>query len=64
MWLAEQGFDVKMGARPMARAVQEYVKKPLASSLLFGELAGGGKVRVRLEGDRLEFDYESATAPA
>ncbi|MCB1864728.1 MAG: ATP-dependent Clp protease ATP-binding subunit ClpA [Chromatiales bacterium] len=64
VWLAEQGFDVKMGARPMARAVQEYVKKPLASSLLFGELAGGGKVRVRLEGDRLEFDYESATAPA
>jgi ATP-dependent Clp protease ATP-binding subunit ClpA len=45
-WLAEQGFDPKMGARPMKRVIQEQIKRPLADDLLFGELAGGGDVRV------------------
>ena len=45
-WLAEQGFDPKMGARPMKRVIQEQIKRPLADALLFGELAGGGEVKV------------------
>ncbi len=48
-WLAENGFDVNMGARPMARVIREHIKKPLAESLLFGDLKGGGKVTVKLD---------------
>lgn len=43
-WLAEHGYDLTMGARPMSRLIQEKVKKPLAEELLFGRLAGGGQV--------------------
>jgi ATP-dependent Clp protease ATP-binding subunit ClpA len=50
-WLAEHGFDRKMGARPMARLIQNEVKKPLAEKILFGELHGGGTVRVEVEPD-------------
>jgi ATP-dependent Clp protease ATP-binding subunit ClpA len=57
-WLAMRGFDAKMGARPMARTIQEYIKKPLAEELLFGRLAKGGHVRIGLEGDALSFDVE------
>jgi ATP-dependent Clp protease ATP-binding subunit ClpA len=45
-WLAEQGFDPKMGARPMKRVIQEQIKRPLADALLFGDLASGGDVEV------------------
>ena len=45
-WLAEHGFDPQMGARPMARMLQEKIKRPLADELLFGELAHGGRVDV------------------
>jgi ATP-dependent Clp protease ATP-binding subunit ClpA len=45
-WLAEKGFDPKMGARPMKRVIQEQIKRPLADALLFGDLAEGGDVRV------------------
>ncbi len=45
-WLAEQGFDPKMGARPMKRVIQEQIKRPLADDLLFGDLAKGGEVKV------------------
>ena len=48
-WLAERGYDPQMGARPMARVIQEHIKKPLAEELLFGRLAQGGKVRVGVE---------------
>ena len=54
-WLAERGYDPKMGARPMARAVQDYIKKPLAEELLFGKLVKGGHVRIGLRGDKLDF---------
>jgi ATP-dependent Clp protease ATP-binding subunit ClpA len=47
-WIAEQGYDPKMGARPMARVIQEHIKRPLAEQLLFGELADGGSVRIVL----------------
>ncbi len=55
-WLAEKGFDEKMGARPMARTIREYVKKPLADELLFGKLIHGGKVRVSVKNDVLKFN--------
>ena len=49
-WLAEQGFDPKMGARPMQRVIQEQIKRPLADDLLFGDLSEGGDVRVDAPG--------------
>jgi ATP-dependent Clp protease ATP-binding subunit ClpA len=52
-WLAEHGYDEKMGARPMGRLVQEKVKKPLAEKILFGELARGGDVLVQVEDGEL-----------
>jgi ATP-dependent Clp protease ATP-binding subunit ClpA len=53
-WLAEHGYDVNMGARPMARLIQDQIKKPLAEKLLFGELSEqGGKVKVSVEDDKL-----------
>jgi len=59
-WLAEHGFDERMGARPMARLISENVKKPLADEILFGKLSRGGRVRVILDekGD-LAFEFES-----
>lgn len=52
--IAERGYDAKMGARPMARVIQEHLKKPLAEELLFGKLVGGGRVRVGVKNS--EFD--------
>ena len=48
-WLAEHGFDAKMGARPMARIIRENIKKPLADEILFGDLAKGGTVKVKVD---------------
>ena len=60
-WLAEKGYDDKFGARPLARVIQEHIKKPLAEELLFGKLENGGTVKVMVVGegaDRvLAFDY-------
>ena len=56
-WLAERGYDPQMGARPMTRVIQNHIKKPLANELLFGALAGGGSVRVYVEGDALAFEF-------
>jgi len=56
-WLARNGYDVTMGARPMARIIQDRIKKPLANELLFGRLANGGSVSIREENDELIFDY-------
>ncbi len=53
-WLARKGYDRTMGARPLARVIQDTLKKLLADELLFGRLKGGGAVKVALEGDRLE----------
>ncbi len=50
-WLADKGYDPYMGARPMARLIQEQIKRPLAEELLFGQLAEGGEVRVECESD-------------
>ncbi|MFA6162278.1 MAG: ATP-dependent Clp protease ATP-binding subunit ClpA [Methylobacter sp.] len=58
MWLAENGCDPKMGARPMARLIQEKIKKPLANDLLFGELVHGGNVRIYVKDNELAFAIE------
>ncbi len=63
-WLAEKGYDKAMGARPMARVIQEYLKKPLANELLFGKLVKGGNVTISLNGDELNFVYEDCIAEA
>jgi ATP-dependent Clp protease ATP-binding subunit ClpA len=64
-WLAEKGYDRHLGARPMARLIQNHIKKPLANELLFGELANGGRVTVTLgeQGD-LEFVFDSESVAA
>ncbi|MFY0637747.1 ATP-dependent Clp protease ATP-binding subunit ClpA [Maricaulis maris] len=57
-WLAERGYDSRFGARPLARVIQEHIKKPLADQILFGELKKGGLVKVDVDeadGDRLDF---------
>jgi ATP-dependent Clp protease ATP-binding subunit ClpA len=60
-WLAEKGYDAKFGARPLARVIQEHIKKPLAEQLLFGSLINGGTVRIKVEGEgeesKIGFDY-------
>jgi ATP-dependent Clp protease ATP-binding subunit ClpA len=50
-WIAARGYDAKMGARPMARVIQEHIKRPLAEELLFGRLANGGHVRITVNSD-------------
>jgi ATP-dependent Clp protease ATP-binding subunit ClpA len=63
-WLAETGYDEKFGARPLARVIQEHIKKPLADELLFGKLEHGGTVKVLVAGEgeerKLAFEYISA----
>jgi ATP-dependent Clp protease ATP-binding subunit ClpA len=56
-WLAQTGYDPEMGARPMARVIQNDVKKPLANEILFGALANGGSVRVYVADGALAFEY-------
>ena len=50
-WISERGYDAKMGARPMARIIQEYIKRPLAEELLFGSLENGGHVKITVGKD-------------
>ncbi len=58
-WIAERGYDPQMGARPMARIIQEQIKRPLAEELLFGSLAEGGHVRIGVgDDDTLELNAE------
>ena len=59
-WLAEHGFDPQMGARPMARVIQDNVKRPLADELLFGKLVGGGKVYLSVRDEKLDVRVEEA----
>jgi ATP-dependent Clp protease ATP-binding subunit ClpA len=63
-WLVEKGYDRLYGARPMGRTIQEFIKKPLADELLFGKLAKGGHVIVRVKDGDLKFDITpSSNAP-
>ena len=59
-WLAEKGYDELYGARPLARVIQESIKKPLADELLFGRLAKGGVVRVKVADGKLAFEFPEA----
>ncbi|GLR09866.1 ATP-dependent Clp protease ATP-binding subunit ClpA [Mixta theicola] len=61
-WLAEKGYDKAMGARPMARTVQENLKKPLANELLFGSLVDGGSVSVTLDKEKNQLAYHFVSA--
>ncbi|WP_286937831.1 MULTISPECIES: ATP-dependent Clp protease ATP-binding subunit ClpA [unclassified Pseudoalteromonas] len=63
-WLADKGYDKAMGARPMARVIQDELKKPLANEILFGELVDGGTVKVSVKDNKINFDYESNLTPA
>ena len=62
-WLAEKGYDDKMGARPLGRVIQEHIKKPLAEELLFGKLAKGGIVQVTVQAGEIALKIEPAAAP-
>jgi ATP-dependent Clp protease ATP-binding subunit ClpA len=57
-WLAKKGYDKAMGARPMARVIQEQLRKPLANEVLFGELVDGGTVQIDCKKDELVFSYQ------
>jgi len=59
-WLSQKGYDKLFGARPLARIIQEHIKKPLAEELLFGKLTKGGVVRVTRDGDKLGFSFTEA----
>ncbi len=59
LWLAKKGYDPQYGARPLARVIQEHIKKPLSDELLFGKLMKGGHVTVALKDEKLAFDIES-----
>jgi ATP-dependent Clp protease ATP-binding subunit ClpA len=61
-WIAKTGYDPKMGARPMARVIQEHIKRPLAEELLFGKLVEGGLVRVSVKSDDSGLDLECVAA--
>ncbi|HUP91441.1 MAG TPA: ATP-dependent Clp protease ATP-binding subunit ClpA, partial [Solimonas sp.] len=63
-WIAERGYDTQMGARPMARVIQEQLKRPLAEELLFGKLANGGRVHVGVKNGSIDFDIEARERPA
>jgi len=64
-WLGEKGYDDSFGARPLARVIQDHIKKPLADEILFGKLQNGGTVRVLLdrEADKLVFEFITDEKP-
>ncbi|MBF9051212.1 ATP-dependent Clp protease ATP-binding subunit ClpA [Roseobacter sp. HKCCD9010] len=62
-WLADKGYDDKMGARPLGRVIQEHIKKPLAEELLFGKLAKGGNVKVGVKDGEIDLRIEEPGSP-
>ena len=62
-WLAEKGYDDKMGARPLGRVIQEHIKKPLAEELLFGKLSKGGNVKVGVKDGKIDLRFEEPGNP-
>ena len=57
-WLAEEGYDDKMGARPISRKIQEHIKKPMSEALLFGELKKGGIVKLSVNKNKLDLEFK------
>ncbi|MBY6066721.1 ATP-dependent Clp protease ATP-binding subunit ClpA [Leisingera aquaemixtae] len=62
-WLADKGYDDRMGARPLGRVIQEHIKKPLAEELLFGKLTKGGVVKVGIKDGKLDLRLEGPGKP-
>ncbi len=62
-WLADMGYDDKMGARPLGRVIQEHIKKPLAEELLFGKLAKGGIVKVGVKDGKIDLRIDGPGHP-
>lgn len=62
-WLGDKGYDDKMGARPLGRVIQEYIKKPLAEELLFGKLAKGGVVKVGVKDGEIDIKVDKLDVP-
>ena len=62
-WLGKTGFDSSMGARPMARVIQENIKRPLANELLFGSLSSGGELKITVVKDKLSLKFAGAKEP-
>ena len=62
-WLADKGYDDKMGARPLGRVIQEYIKKPLAEELLFGKLMKGGVVKVGIKNGEIDLRLAGPDKP-
>jgi ATP-dependent Clp protease ATP-binding subunit ClpA len=62
-WLADKGYDSKMGARPLGRVIQEHIKKPLAEELLFGKLAKGGIVKVGIKDGKIDLRLDGPDHP-
>ena len=62
-WLADKGYDDKMGARPLGRVIQEHIKKPLAEELLFGKLTKGGLVKVAVKDGKLDLQLSGPERP-
>src|SRR5579875_3523964 len=60
-WLAKNGYDELYGARPLARVIQEHIKKPLADEILFGKLVRGGHIKVELKDGKLAFDIDATS---
>ena len=63
-YLAKKGYDPAMGARPLARIIQEEIKRPLAEEILFGKLVNGGTVTIEFIDDKLDFAFEEAPEPS
>lgn len=66
VWMSEEGYDDRFGARPMTRVIQDHIKKPLADEILFGRLEKGGRVTVDVEADgkSLCFRFPDRELPA
>ncbi len=62
-WLANEGYDEKMGARPLGRVIQEHIKKPLAEELLFGKLMKGGHIQVGVKDGKIDMRVEEPGKP-
>ncbi|MFL2801863.1 MAG: ATP-dependent Clp protease ATP-binding subunit ClpA [Paracoccaceae bacterium] len=62
-WLAENGYDEKMGARPLSRLIQQKIKKPLAEDILFGKLKKGGVVKVYVKNDNILLEISAPEKP-
>ncbi len=58
-WLARKGYDKQMGARPLARLIQDKIKKPLAEEILFGKLENGGDVKIFIRNDEIVFEFKA-----